>query len=163
MNKWINLATKLTRTVQAVAREYERGTGRTERRPSPRNRRVEHGVRIEYSPEMDGDADPGEVVWSWVPFEEDPKRGKDRPVVIVGRTGDDFAAVPLTSKNKGRNDHVPVGSGAWDPRGRKSWAKVDRLIAVDPSDVRREGAILDRQRFDQVVAKLGNYHELAGR
>ena len=33
-----------------------------------------------YSPDPDGDADPGEVVWAWVPFEEDPAQGKDRPV-----------------------------------------------------------------------------------
>lgn len=35
-----------------------------------------------YSPEMDGDADPGEVVWAWVPYEENDGRGKDRPVVV---------------------------------------------------------------------------------
>ena len=42
---------------------------------------------IEYSPSLDGDADPGEVVWTWVPYEEDPTQGKDRPVVIIGRRG----------------------------------------------------------------------------
>ena len=45
------------------------------------------GLVIEYSPSLDGDPDPGEVVWTWVPWEEDPTQGKDRPVVIVGRRG----------------------------------------------------------------------------
>ena len=27
-------------------------------------------VRTEYSPAHDGDPDPGEIVWTWVPFEE---------------------------------------------------------------------------------------------
>ena len=39
-----------------------------------------------YAPEPDGQPDPGEVVWGWVPFEDDPSQGKDRPVLLVGRT-----------------------------------------------------------------------------
>ncbi len=27
-------------------------------------------VRTEYAPAHDGDPDPGEIVWTWVPFEE---------------------------------------------------------------------------------------------
>ncbi|MDT5251880.1 MAG: hypothetical protein QOH07_824 [Mycobacterium sp.] len=41
--------------------------------------------RLVYSPDLDGRADPGEVVWTWVTYEEDPTRGKDRPVLVVGR------------------------------------------------------------------------------
>ena len=44
-------------------------------------------VRFEYAPEHDGHPDPGEVVWTWVPFEEDATRGKDRPVVVLGWAG----------------------------------------------------------------------------
>ena len=62
------------------------------RRAMPRRRRrrgLAPGgvVTIEYSPSMDGDPDPGEIVWTWVPYEEDPTQGKDRPVVIIGRRG----------------------------------------------------------------------------
>jgi len=39
-----------------------------------------------YDPHPDGLADPGEAVWGWVPYEEDFGRGKDRPVLIIGRT-----------------------------------------------------------------------------
>ena len=28
-------------------------------------------IAWEYSPELDRDADPGEIVWTWVAFEED--------------------------------------------------------------------------------------------
>jgi len=160
MAKWFDTARKLVKQVQGVARERERGTGRSRKQPAPRTRRVDHGVRVEYTPEIDGDPDPGEIVWTWVPYQDDPKRGKDRPVVIIGRTGDDLAGVPLTSQHKGRADHVPVGSGSWDPKRRPSYAKVDRLLTIDPDDVRREGAILARDRFDAVVDGLGRYHEL---
>ncbi|MGW2658988.1 type II toxin-antitoxin system PemK/MazF family toxin, partial [Streptomyces sp. NPDC001478] len=37
-------------------------------------------VRTSYAPDRDGDPDPGEIVWTWVPFEENDGRGKDRPV-----------------------------------------------------------------------------------
>jgi hypothetical protein len=98
-------------------------------------------------------------VWTWVPYEDDPTKGKDRPVVIIGRAGSDLAGVPLTSKGQGK-DIVAVGTGAWDRSGRPSYAKVDQLIVVRSSDVRREGSILDRTRFDAVVAGVGRHHEL---
>jgi hypothetical protein len=42
---------------------------------------------LEYTPHPDDRPDPGEVVWAWVPFEENHRRGKDRPVLVVGRDG----------------------------------------------------------------------------
>lgn len=150
----------VVKTVQTVQREYERGSSRPTRRTQPRNVHVEEGTVVEYSPELDGDPDPGEVVWTWVPYEDDPQQGKDRPVVIIGRTGPDLAGVQLTSRNKRRRDMVPVGSGGWDPKGRPSYAKVDRLLRIDPDDVRREGAILDRDRFSDVVGNLARHFDL---
>ena len=40
-------------------------------------------MRMSYSPQTDGAPDPGEIVWTWVPFEENDGRGKDRPVLVV--------------------------------------------------------------------------------
>ena len=41
---------------------------------------------ISYEPEIgDGYADPGEVVWGWVPYEDDETQGKDRPVLVIGQ------------------------------------------------------------------------------
>lgn len=110
------------------------------------------GVVFEYSPRMDGDPDPGEVVWTWVPYEDDPSQGKDRPVVIVGRKGSLLVGVPLTSKQHDNEAQVQVGTGSWDREGRPSYAKLERLLEVDPAKVRREGTILSRARFDDVVA-----------
>ena len=42
-------------------------------------------IEIDYAPRDDGRPDPGEIVWAWVPFEEGDGRGKDRPVLVVGR------------------------------------------------------------------------------
>ena len=46
-----------------------------------------------------------------------------------------------------------LGSGAWDARGRPSEVRLDRLLRARPGHVRREGAALDRARFDRVVAE----------
>src|ERR687898_1622276 len=53
----------------------------------------------EYSPKPDGRPDPGEVVWTWVPYEDDPSRGKDRPVLLVGRDGEQLFGLMMTSKD----------------------------------------------------------------
>ena len=116
-------------------------------------------MRIEYTPNIDGDPDPGEVVWAWVPFEEDPTLGKDRPVVVIGRHGDALSGVALTSKQ--HRDTVEVGTGPWDAKGRTSYAKVDRLLDIDPPTVRREGAVLGRRRFDAVIDAVGKLHDIA--
>jgi hypothetical protein len=117
-------------------------------------------VIIEYSPDLDGDADPGEVVWTWVPYEEDASQGKDRPVVIIGRKGHLLLGVALTSKVHHNELQVVVGSGPWDREGRVSYAKVERLLEVDPKRVRREGAVLERQHFDDVVAGVRRVHRV---
>ena len=118
-------------------------------------------VRIEYDPCLDGDPDPGEVVWTWVAYEDDPTQGKDRPVVIIGRDGAHLAGVSLSSHGGDRHDHAAVGTGSWDRDGRVSYARLDRVLAIDPATVRREGAILDPARFERLVEELKDFHRRA--
>ncbi len=118
---------------------------------------------LTYSPTLDGDADPGEVVWTWVPYEEDHGQGKDRPVLVVGKSGKYLLALMMTSKDhssdrRGDNDYIDVGAGAWDKSGRDSEVKLDRILQIAPNDMRREGAILDRKRFALVAAGLRQRH-----
>jgi hypothetical protein len=115
---------------------------------------------IEYRPRPDGHPDPGEVVWAWVPFDDDPCQGKDRPVVIVGRVGAALAGVALTSKPSHRDDRLAVGTGSWDVERRESYAKLDRVLMLEPSTVRREGSTFERGRFDRLVAALAERHRL---
>lgn len=125
--------------------------GRSERQGRLRRTRVE----VSYQPERDGHPDAGEVVWSWIPFKEDPREGKDRPVVVIGMAGDRFVVVPLTSKqHPERDDHIAIGSGAWDPERRVSYAKLDRILALRENQIRREGSSLERRRFDALVEAL---------
>ncbi|MBO3101263.1 type II toxin-antitoxin system PemK/MazF family toxin [Cellulomonas fengjieae] len=120
-------------------------------------------VQLEYAPAPDGDADPGEIVWAWVPFEDDPSKGKDRPALVIGRASADLLALMLTSKDHSRDAALEarhgrvwmdIGTGAWDSRRRPSEVRLDRVLRLHPSAVRREGARVDRQLFDTVAVAL---------
>jgi hypothetical protein len=130
---------------------------RIARRVSPpeRKARKDDGIEFAYAPRRDGDADPGEVVWGWVPFEDDPTQGKDRPIAVVGYWGADLCGVPLTSKNRdGDRDRLPVGPCSWDREQRPSYACLDRVMRLAPAAVRREGAALDQGRYVELVDAL---------
>ena len=120
------------------------------------------GIAVSYAPERDGDADPGEVVWTWVPYEDDPAQGKDRPVLVLGWDGPKLAAVQLSSKDHGQrrdaHEWVEVGRGGWDPQNRVSYADASRLLRVEPASVRREGASLDEHAFERVLVRVGELH-----
>ena len=99
-----------------------------------------------------------------MPYEEDHSQGKDRPVLVIARhpeLEDVVLALPLTSKDHDRDaaqearagrHWMDVGSGAWDNRGRRSEVRLDRVLQLDVTSVRREGSHIDEQTFDAVIA-----------
>lgn len=138
MSRWQRLLPPSRRTARARATEHLRG--RT----------------VAYAPERDGAADPGEVVWTWVAFEERDGRGKDRPVLVVGRDARTLLGLMLSSNalRDGEPGWLALGAGAWDAERRPSWVRLDRVLVVGERRVRREGAVLDRARFDRVAEVL---------
>ncbi|CAH0178049.1 hypothetical protein SRABI76_01458 [Microbacterium oxydans] len=113
-------------------------------------------VRIQYAPDRDGAPDAGEVIWTWVPYEENDGRGKDRPVLVIGRaSADRVYAVRMTSKpHDGDRDYLSIGTGDWDAQARESWVDIEQLYSVHEQGLRREAAVLDRRRYDRVSAAL---------
>lgn len=119
-----------------------------------------------YAPVPDGRPDPGEVVWAWVPYEDDPRQGKDRPVLVIGAAtgpgGEQLLhCLVMTSKDHDRDADqeaaagrhwTDVGAGAWDPRGRPSEVRLDRLLVIAAGGVRREGAALAPDVYATVIA-----------
>ena len=112
--------------------------------------------KLVYSPDLDGRADPGEIVWTWVVYEDDPTRGKDRPVLVVGRDRSALLGLMVSSQERhaADPDWVGIGSGDWDYEGRQSWVRLDRVLDVPEEGIRREGAILRREIFDAVANRL---------
>ncbi|MFI2101942.1 type II toxin-antitoxin system PemK/MazF family toxin [Isoptericola sp. NPDC019693] len=181
-NRWLNL---LVDVLRSATRPSSRGSARptsttrpTAHRPSTSRRGATTPtraggypgdytgtVRPVYSPSLDGEPDPGEVVWTWVPYEEDHAQGKDRPVLLVGRDGPWLLALQLTSKDHDRDAAqearhgrlwMDVGTGAWDSRRRPSEVRLNRVVRVDPQAVRREGAVMDRKTFDRVARAMAD-------
>ena len=114
------------------------------------------GRTLVYAPQLDGQADPGEVVWTWVRYEDDPRQGKDRPVLVVGRDGRTLLGLMLSSQRErdGQPNWHALGPGAWDREDRPSWVRLDRVLEVDEDGIRREGAVLDRARFESIAHEL---------
>ena len=134
----------------------------------PRRQATDIG-EVRYAPHANGQADPGEVVWAWVPFEEDPSRGKDRPVLVLARRDGELLTLPLTSKDhdpdqrqekRSGRDWMDVGTGAWDRARRPSEVRLDRLVRLCDRDVRREGAAIDSVVFEQVIEAARKYHSV---
>jgi PemK-like, MazF-like toxin of type II toxin-antitoxin system len=133
----------------------------------PRIRAVRPVVpRFGYAPKPDGRPDPGEVVWTWVPYEEDASQGKDRPVLVIGLECGELIALQLTSKDhdvdaaqesRDGREWMDIGSGTWDSRGRPSEVRLNRLLRLAPSGVRREGAALPKDVFDAVLEAAQPY------
>ncbi len=131
-----------------------------------------------YAPEPDGLPDPGEIVWAWVPFEDDPSQGKDRPVLLLGRIsqvgGAAGSVAPWVGLQLSSQDHdrdaedeasygrfwMDIGSGDWDPERRPSEVRLDRAILLSDDLIRREGAALDRATFDAVLVAASAHHRL---
>lgn len=125
----------------------------------------DYGTRPEivYDPHPDGRPDPGEIVWTWVPYEEDHGQGKDRPVLLIGRDGAWLLGLQVTSQDHDRDVAqearagrywMDIGAGDWDHQRRPSEVRVNRIIRIDPAAVRRIGAILDRTTFHDVAQEV---------
>lgn len=122
---------------------------------------------IAYQPLNDRLPDPGEVVWTWVPFEEDHSQGKDRPVLLIGRDGPWLLGLQVTSQDHDRDKAqetragrywIDIGRGGWDSQGRPSEARVNRIIRIDPDAVRRIGAQLDEKIFRAVATEVARHY-----
>lgn len=110
-----------------------------------------------YNPAVDGRPFPGEVVWTWVAYDQDSREGKDRPVLVFAVEGARLSVLELRSRRdertrRSRQTWLELGVGGWDRQGRESEVRLDRTLTVSIYDVRRVGAELDRAQFDEVVA-----------
>lgn len=156
----------MTRTTAAARRAGVRAVAASRQLASAARTRIrrlattaDHGTprRLSYAPDLDGAADPGEVVWTLVAYEDDPSQAKDRPVLVVGRKDDrTVLALMLSSSPRRRHDRgwLALGKGGWDAEQRDSFVRMDRVLELDEDALRREGAVLPRDRFEQVATAL---------
>lgn len=122
----------------------------TTARPSP-----EYAQTLLYAPDMDGQAEPGEVVWAPVMLGEDPIP-QERAVTVLGRRkhvllGALISADPRHAQN---DKWLYIGSGPWDSKMRPCWIRLDKILEVPESGIRRSGIFMPKRRFDRIATKL---------
>src|SRR5258708_12894914 len=66
------------------------------------------------------------------------------------------------SERDGQRNWFALGPGTWDREQRPSWVRLDRVLTVEAHGIRREGAVLDRARFDLIAAQLRKGYGWAG-
>lgn len=110
--------------------------------------------------------EPGEVVWAWVPYEEDPTRGKDRPVLVIGLEADGVLALQMTSKDHDRDAEqeasvgrfwMDIGTGSWDSERRPSEVRLNRLLRLSTDSIRRDGGKISADLLAEVLAATRPY------
>jgi hypothetical protein len=77
-------------------------------------------------------------------------------VLVVGREGTHLLGLMLSSQSErdGQHNWLALGPGDWDREKRPSWVRLDRVLEIAERGIRREGAVLDRARFDRIAKAL---------
>ncbi|MEX3504851.1 type II toxin-antitoxin system PemK/MazF family toxin [Corynebacterium sp. LK2510] len=107
---------------------------------------------IYYAPDMDGQAEPGEVVWVTVP--SSPPR--ERSIVVIGREHRDVIGLLISPETDHARDDdwLGIGSGEWEDNGEECWVRLDKTLLVPETDVHRRGIYLPPRRFDRIANRL---------
>ncbi|MCT1683336.1 type II toxin-antitoxin system PemK/MazF family toxin [Corynebacterium appendicis] len=114
---------------------------------------------IFYAPDMDGQAEPGEVVWFNVPTTP----LKERSMLVVGRDRHEVLGL-LISANEDHaddSDWVAIGCGEWKATGEPCWVRMDKTLFVPETDLRRRGALFPARRFEHIADHLRKHFDWA--
>lgn len=109
---------------------------------------------------MDGQPEPGEVVWVWTPSDTPGGPLRNRAILVVGHEPYSILGL-LISPNKDHDSDpkwLEIGIGEWDESGRNCWVRLDRILEVPTPEIRRQGLYFPRRRFDRVAAKLRDHY-----
>jgi hypothetical protein len=74
--------------------------------------------------------------------------------LVLGVDGARLTVLPMrtrTGQQRRNQTWMDLGSGSWDRSGRSSEVQLDRVLTVSIYDVRRRGAFLDEDLFDDVL------------
>lgn len=107
---------------------------------------------VYYAPDMDGGAEPGEVVWVTVPSQP-PKR---RSMLVVGREHHDVLGLLISPDEEHADDDrwFEIGPGEWCETGRPCWVRMDKTLVVPETDLHRRGTTVPPRRFEGVANRL---------
>jgi len=115
---------------------------------------------IYYAPDMDGQAEPGEVVWIWAPSDGPDMPPRERAMLVIGRDRHTILGLLISPnpKHAGAETWLDIGAGEWDASGRQCWIRLDRVLEVSEQGVRRQGALFPQRRFERIANRLRNHY-----
>ncbi|MCP1386878.1 hypothetical protein M5J20_01510 [Corynebacterium sp. TA-R-1] len=107
---------------------------------------------IYYAPDMDGNAEPGEVVWVTVPSQPPTERS----MLVVGREQHEVLGLLISPGKEHADDQhwLGIGCGEWDASGEPCWVRLDKTLCVPETDVHRRGTTVPALRFERVANRL---------
>ncbi|MBC2681118.1 type II toxin-antitoxin system PemK/MazF family toxin [Corynebacterium anserum] len=114
-----------------------------------------HARAVIYAPDMDGQADPGEVVWVNIRTQKNGEL-ELRSVLIIGRRKHTLLGL-LISSNADFNDSpnwIRIGSGPWEQEGNEAYIRLDKVLEVPESEIQRRGVSMPERRYDLIAARL---------
>lgn len=100
---------------------------------------------------------PGEYWFADVPFDDDPRQSKDRPILIVAVSTHQVWAHKVSSQDKSdkpaRHGWIPVETHTWDAasQGGPSWLEVGSLRRIRRTGLRRR---IGKETQERVLGEL---------
>ncbi|WKD57220.1 hypothetical protein CAPI_03290 [Corynebacterium capitovis DSM 44611] len=112
---------------------------------------------IYYAPDMDGQAEPGEVVWVTVPTNPP----QERSLVVVGREHRDVLGLLISPEedHPTREHWLGIGSGEWEYNGNPCWVRLDKTVMVPESELHRRGTYIPPRRFERIANRLRDHFD----
>lgn len=114
-----------------------------------------------FTPDMDGQVDSGEVVWVCTPGETAHCAPQERAILVIARTRTEVIGLLISPnpQHTTEDNWLEIGTGEWDEDGRECWIRMDRVIEVPETQIRRQGTLFPPRRFERIANQLRTeYH-----
>ncbi|APT92093.1 hypothetical protein CPHO_03385 [Corynebacterium phocae] len=134
----------------------QRPTGRRKAATIHIERTEDRARSIFFTPDMDGQADSGEVVWVWAPADTPQDPPQERAILVVGRTRTTILGLAISPNPEHADESwwLEIGAGEWDDQGRQCWIRMDRVLEISEEQVRRQGVLFPARRFERIANRL---------
>lgn len=108
-----------------------------------------------YAPDMDGQADSGEVVWVNIRTRKSGELER-RAVVIVGRNRHHLMGLLISSnENHATEDNwLRIGHGPWNYDADENWVRLDKVLQFPEESIQRRGVSMPERRYERIATQL---------